>query len=318
MLEAAHLTVDEPPVALDELAHEVGAAERDGREDGGLGAAGEQELGHLLLHVLEAGRPADDVHLVVVALAVDVGAGLEQALRDGEVSLRDGPVQGGGAIELVAQVHVEAEPEQQLDALEVPAIRRKVQQRHAPLAAGDADLRGMFGEQAGEFRRVSLDGGGHDLAVEAETFDMRLQRAPALEAVFPGDVELRLMQFRGGVACAQLLEPLLGGLLQPFEVGARRESLGHRTPSFSSARCPQPTGKKEDVKHIEMGGGFNPSRGPSAACSAKRHYRRRRGEVKCVRRGGVPPPGARDAHLRWSAKVEGARALAGNLMRVKV
>ena len=156
VLEAAHLPEDEPPVALDELAHEVGAAERHGREDGGLGAAGEQELGHLPLHLLEAGRPADHVHLVVVAFAVDVGAGLEQALRDGEVPLRDGPVQGGGAIELVAQVHVEAEPEQQLDAVEVTAIRRKVQQRHAPLAAGDADLRRMLGEQAGELRRVPL------------------------------------------------------------------------------------------------------------------------------------------------------------------
>ena len=78
--------------------------------------------------------------------------------------------------------------------------------------------------------------------------DVRLERAPALEAVLPGDVELRLMQLGGGIAGAQLREPLLRGLLQPFDIGARRESLGHETPSFSSARCPQPTGKKEDVE----------------------------------------------------------------------
>ena len=53
---------------------------------------------------------------MVVALAVDVGAGLDEALDDIEMTVLRGPVQRRGMIEPVARVHVETARQQQLDA----------------------------------------------------------------------------------------------------------------------------------------------------------------------------------------------------------
>ena len=127
-------------VVFDEPPHQIGAIERDRREDGRLGAARQQEFGDLPAHLLEAGRPADHVHLVFVALAIDVCAGVDQPLHDIEVAVLGGPVQRAGAVEPVALVHVKAEPQQQFDAVELSRRRRRVQQRYIPSAAGDADL----------------------------------------------------------------------------------------------------------------------------------------------------------------------------------
>jgi len=108
-----------------------------------------------------------------------------------------------------------------------------------------------------------------DLAVEAQRIDMRLELAPACEAVIAGDLELRRMQLRLGTAGAHLLEPLLGGLLEPVEIRLRGKRLGHGTPSFEAPGV-RVSGWKEDVDDINVEGGFNPSRGPLVACSTGR------------------------------------------------
>ena len=81
VLEPAHLArTQQRRIVGDELAHEVGAIERDRREDRRLGAARQQIVGGLAAYLAEARRPADHADLVRVAFAVDVGAGIDQAL----------------------------------------------------------------------------------------------------------------------------------------------------------------------------------------------------------------------------------------------
>src|SRR5215813_2578223 len=70
------------------------------------------------------------------------------------------------------------------------------------------------------------------VAVGRDVVDMRLQGAPAPEAMVEGDGQLGLVEPGSRVACAQLREPLLGGLLEPVDVGSGREGLRHGTPSF--------------------------------------------------------------------------------------
>ena len=234
MIEPAHLTGDQRRIGIDETAQQVDPVKCDCSKDGGPGPALHQEFRHVVPYVLKVGRPADGAHLVRVAVVADVGAGIYQPLDRVEVALLGGPVQRGGAIGAVAQVHLEAEPEQQVDALEVPALRCKVQQGSAPLTADDADLGRIFGEQTLQAVRAPVKGGGDDLAVEAHRVDMRLERAPAREPVLPGNVQLGLMQLGAGVAPAQLRQPLLGGLLQPVDIGAGGKCFGHETPSLSA------------------------------------------------------------------------------------
>ena len=97
-----------------------------------------------------------------------------------------------------------------------------------------AILRGCSRQQPVEIVRAALFGGGDDLAVEARRIDACLERAPARKAVVVGDRELRLVELRRGIARAQRGEPLLGGLLEPVDMGLRRKGLGHDTPSFSA------------------------------------------------------------------------------------
>ena len=86
VLELAHLSVHQPTVGLDQLTNEIGAANGNGRENGGRGPAREQEIDDIPMHLSEAGRPADDIHLVLVACAVDVGAGVHEAFGDIETT----------------------------------------------------------------------------------------------------------------------------------------------------------------------------------------------------------------------------------------
>ena len=69
-----------------------------------------------------------------------------------------------------------------------------------------------------------------------DAIDMRLQRAPALEAIVMGDRQLGLMQLGIGLAGAQLNEPLLGGLLEPIEIGIRGQSLRRAQREIAARR----------------------------------------------------------------------------------
>ena len=102
----------------------------------------------------EARRPADHADLVRVAFAVDVGAGLDQALDHCERSELRGPVQRGRIVEPVARRDVEAAPQQHVDAIEVTFAGRDVQQRPVPVAAGDGDLARMLREKSVESPRA--------------------------------------------------------------------------------------------------------------------------------------------------------------------
>ena len=133
---------------LDKLPHQVGAVERDGREDGRLGAARQQKVGNIGPHLLEAGGPADHADLVLVALPVDVGAGRQQPLHDREMPALRGPVQGRGVVQAVAQVDAEPALQQQLDAGEMAALGGQMQQRPVPRATGDAQLGRMLSRNA--------------------------------------------------------------------------------------------------------------------------------------------------------------------------
>src|SRR5947208_17006629 len=98
---------------------------------------------------------------------------------------------------------------------------------------------------------------------------MRLQRAPALEAIVMGGRELGLVQLGIGLAGAQLNEPLLGGLLEPIEIGIRGQSLRHGN-LLSLRPATAILGQERRRCQRSAGGGFNPLRGPSVACSTNR------------------------------------------------
>src|SRR5262249_11391268 len=106
-----------------------------------------------------------------------------------------------------------------------------------------------------------------------EVVDVSFHRAPARKPVFAGDVALGGGELRRGIVRAQRDEPVLGGFPQPFEIGLGRQRLRGRKslwPDVPSLFAPGDRGsrarKKEDVQR-SAGGGLNPLRGPSVACS---------------------------------------------------
>src|SRR5215510_8657223 len=93
---------------------------------------------------------------------------------------------------------------------------------------------------------------------------MRAELSPACEAVLPRHGELSVGQPGGGVRVLEVAEPVLGELLQVLETGTIRQ--GHGAPSFLVPGV-RGVGRKV-VMSIRSAGGFNPSRGPSAAWTA--------------------------------------------------
>jgi hypothetical protein len=66
-----------------------------------------------------------------------------------------------------------------------------------------------------------------------------------------------------------LNEPLLGGLLEPIEIGIRGQSLWHGN-LLSLRPATAILGQERRRCQRTAGGGFNPLRGPSVACSTNR------------------------------------------------
>ena len=110
-------------------------------------------------------------------------------------------------------------------------------------------------EETGELFRITSRGSGNDLAVEARGIDVRLERAPAREAILTGDIELGLVELRGGIVSAQLGEPFLRSLLQPVDVGVGGKRLRHGTPSFSApgVRSSRARKKESVLRLLEVG-----------------------------------------------------------------
>src|SRR5215475_15405290 len=118
---------------------------------------------------------------------------------------------------------------------------------------------------------------------------MCAELSPAREAVLSRHRELSIGQLGRGVGALEVVEAVLGELLQVLEVGTIRQ--GHGAPSFLVPGVRE-VGRKV-VMSIRSAGGFDPSRGPSAAwtalaesTSARREVKRSR-SLRLVRGGAV-------------------------------
>ncbi len=268
----------------------------------------EQPGRDIFAYPAEAGRPAQHADGVIVAVAIDIGTGLDQQADHLEVGMRGGEVQGAGIVGKVTLVDVGAARDQQAGRAVLIAQRCNGKGRglfHAasaervdqlrvgiePFGKG-GDIAGLRGDHDGlhlvllglrveapaldtlredldvgvtqllgdlvdraavAIRRrriktlleraahrldVAVACGGKDARAPAghaiDVVDVRLQRAPAGKAMVSGDGKLRLMQLGIGRMRAQFDKPLLGGLLQPVEIGIRGQCLRHGTPSFKA------------------------------------------------------------------------------------
>src|SRR5262245_35521944 len=174
-------------------------------------------------------------------------------------------MQRSGAVEPVAPVHVEAAPQQHIEAVEMAGLGRQVQERAVPGAARDGDFSRMLGEQVVEIFGAPLDGGGNDLAVKTERIDMRLEGAPAGKAVVACDLTLGLVEFCRRIACAARS----AAAWRPSSaIQCRDEAEAPWSwDTFFLMPGVRVLGQKEDVGHVKLGGGLNPSRGPLVGCS---------------------------------------------------
>jgi len=104
------------------------------------------------------------------------------------------------------------------------ALAKRVTRHHPQIAVNGEPITLIDGAQPAQ--RVGL----HAIAVAQNRIDrvyMRLEGAPALEAIVAGDRELGLMQLGIGLAVAQFVKPLLGGLPEPVEIWFCGQSLRH-------------------------------------------------------------------------------------------
>ena len=132
-------------ILADDPAHLVGEVHRDRRKDVMPGAALEQQLDDGALRVgvgaVPARRPADRFELVIVAVADRIDAGIEEPSHHVDVSGGGSPMQRRGVIAVLERVHVEAAIEQQVDDVEMAALRGDMQQRPCVRRIADGQLR---------------------------------------------------------------------------------------------------------------------------------------------------------------------------------
>src|SRR5438270_8119938 len=123
----------------------------------------------------------------------------------------------------------------------MPGMCRGVQERPRVWFLAGMELVGMLVEQRPQRSYVALPRCLEQLSLDAQRIHVRLERAPAREAVLLRELELGVGELRVGVRLPQLLETSLGLLAEPVEVGRvgkRQRSrrvlalFGHETPSF--------------------------------------------------------------------------------------
>ena len=227
----------------------------------------EQIAGDLLAHIDEAGCPAEHADPVIVAFAVDIGAGLDQQPDRLHIAMERREMQRRGVVRKVATVEIGAALDQQADGGMLVAQNRQMQRRgffksaaecvdilrmcveagaerveiaglrrphdgldrmHLVIGAGLAALDiagenldrlmppflgdlmhraavgvgrcGIKARRKGAPDRLDVAGAcGFENAIAVakrrrDAVDMRLQRAPALEAIVMGERELGLVQ----------------------------------------------------------------------------------------------------------------------------
>src|SRR5262245_7893988 len=147
-------------LARDEVAQVLGAVERNRGPEIEPRAVSQEILRYVLAHTPEAGCPAEHADLVVVALAVDVGARLDQHLDHLEIRDGGGEVEWVGVVGEVADVDIGAALEQQLHAVMPAGAGRAVQRRLLlERATAGVDQVGMRVEQSAKIIRPALIGG---------------------------------------------------------------------------------------------------------------------------------------------------------------
>jgi len=137
-------------------------------------------------------RPTDHVEGVQVAGAVDVGAGIEQHAHQRLFRARGRPVERGGIVASLAGMNVGAVGEQQLDDWHVSRLGGCMKSRpSAVLRAGirDARQRPVDLEEPRDLSSVASTARREEVgnAGMLTALDLRLEGAPAGEAVFTGD-----------------------------------------------------------------------------------------------------------------------------------
>src|SRR5262249_41524620 len=139
-----------------------------------------------------------------------------------------------------------------------------------------------------------------------QRIEMCAELSPAREAVLSRHRELSIGQLRRGIGALEMVEAVLGELLQILEVGTIRQ--GHGAPSFLVPGV-RGVGRKV-VMSVRSAGGFNPSRGPSAAWTAL--------FASLLRHGAKSRPGEEDtcflvlwAPLSFTTRVTGGSGVGG-------
>src|SRR5262245_62075374 len=207
----------------------------------------------------------------IAAQCIDqIGAGIKALAQRGNVPRLCRPHNGLKRLPLnlgarVSALHVTRE---QLESLITMLLGDLVDRAAIAVASCRVEPR-----REGTADRLDITGPGrveHPIALAKVCIDglnMRLERAPAFEAIRVGYGELRLMQPCIRFGGAQGNKALLGGFPEPVEVGIRRQGQRHGTPSFS-VPADRNSGKKEGGISAQCcRGGLNPLRGPSVASS---------------------------------------------------
>ena len=128
----------------------------------------------VVVALVPAGCPADDLELVVVTVPDDVTAHIGQPPHHVQVTVRRGPVHGVGVVSLLAGVHVQATPQQQVHGSQVRC--REVQQRPLVRLRADVQLLRVLVEQRGQGVDVTLPRRVEQLAVHRQRIDVRLEQ----------------------------------------------------------------------------------------------------------------------------------------------
>ena len=145
VLVARHPGRKQCGISRDHGAHIVHAIERDGAPEIELRAVIEQVFGDVLPDLAKARGPTEHAKREVVALAVDVRAGLDQQLDCLEVAVHRCEVQRRGVVGKVAAVEIGTALDQQANGAVLIAQHRKVQRGGLlkVVAAKRIDQRGM-------------------------------------------------------------------------------------------------------------------------------------------------------------------------------
>jgi hypothetical protein len=115
VLIAAHARGQQGRVFGDHVAQLVRPIERNGRPYIERRTLVEQIGRDIVADLIEACRPSQHAHGVVVAMALDIGAGFDQQPDRVEIGMRGGEVQRRGIVGKIALVEISAALDQQAD-----------------------------------------------------------------------------------------------------------------------------------------------------------------------------------------------------------